>query len=80
MIDRSRQRYHTPGSRATQLEIQKWVVRQYGFVPESGWIEHCRQLFGITAAAADAAPVNPCPPEYQPAIRQSFAHFGMLPK
>ena len=79
-------RYHEPREqprrlRATTLEIQKWVARQHGFVPETAWIEHCRQLCGIPdTEEAAAAPSNPCPPEYQPAIRQALAHFGMLPK
>jgi hypothetical protein len=67
-------------SRATNLEIQKWVARQHGFVPQTGWIEHCRQLSGVAAAPETDRSSNPCPPEYQPAIRQALAHFGMLPK
>jgi hypothetical protein len=79
-----KERYREPGEqprrpRATTLEIQKWVARQHGFVPESAWIEHCRELYGIVRAEG-AEPDNPCPPEYQTAIRQAFAHFGMLPK
>jgi len=48
-------------------------------VPETAWIEHCRQLCGIVRAEG-VEPANPCPPECQTAIRQAFAHFGMLPK
>jgi hypothetical protein len=68
--------------RASSLEIQKWVARQHGFVAESAWIEHCRQLFGLAAVATEVhdVPLNPCPPQYQPAIRQAFAQLGMLPK
>jgi hypothetical protein len=64
--------------RATNMEIQKWVARQHGFVPETAWIEHCKEL--LTAPANGGMPMNPCPPEHQPAIRQAFAHFGMLRK
>lgn len=67
---------------ATNLEIQKWVVRRHGFVPETDWIVHCKQLFGIPAIVEPPSPkpppANPCPPERQIAIKQAFAHFGML--
>jgi len=33
--------------RATDQEIQKWISRQHGFVPESVWILHCKQQFGL---------------------------------
>ena len=39
--------------RATDQEIQKSISRQHGFVPESAWIAHCKELFGL------AAPVRP---------------------
>jgi len=78
-----RDRYHEPREqprrpRATNLEIQKWVARQHGFVPETAWIEHCRGLC-ITPAEGAGMASNPCPPEYQTAIRQALAHFGVLP-
>jgi hypothetical protein len=68
--------------RATSLEIQKWVARQHGFVAETAWIEHCRQLFGLATVATGVHDglLNPCPPQYRPAIRQAFTQFGMLPK
>jgi hypothetical protein len=78
MIERFREPRKQPRRpRATNLEIQKWVARQHGFVPETAWIEHCKELL---AAANGGTPANPCPPERQPAIRQALAHFGMLPK
>ena len=30
--------------RATDQEIQKWISRQHGFVPESAWMLHCKEL------------------------------------
>jgi hypothetical protein len=35
--------------RATDQEIQKWISRQHGFVPQSAWIVHCKELFGLSA-------------------------------
>jgi hypothetical protein len=37
--------------RVTNLEIQKWVVRTHGFVPEGPWIEHCKDLAGLMSDA-----------------------------
>src|SRR5438552_14406603 len=48
--------------RATDQEIQKWISRQHGFVPESAWLLHCKELFGL-AAPGTAPKENPCPPE-----------------
>jgi hypothetical protein len=63
--------------RATDQEIQKWISRQHGFVPESAWIAHCKELFGL-ATSDVMANLNPCPPEKVPAIKQAFRHFGLL--
>ena len=63
--------------RATDQEIQKWVVRQHGFVPESAWITGCKQEFGL-AVPEDGPQENPCPPDKVAAIKQAFRHFGLL--
>jgi hypothetical protein len=63
--------------RVTDQEIQKWISRQHGFVPESAWILHCKEQFGLVAPGT--APVeNPRPPEKVPAIQQAFLWFGLL--
>jgi len=63
--------------RVTDQEIQKWISRQHGFVPESAWLLHCKELFGL--AAPGTAPLeNPCPPEKVAAIKQAFRRFGLL--
>ena len=63
--------------RATDQEIQKWISRQHGFVPESAWIAHCKELFGL-AASGTAPNENLCPPEKVAAIKQAFRRFGLL--
>jgi hypothetical protein len=63
--------------RATDQEIQKWISRQHGFVPESAWILHCKDLFGLTAPGTGANE-NPCPPEKVAAIKQAFRRFGLI--
>ena len=78
-----RQPHHQAGEqqptrpRATDQEIQKWISRQHGFVPESAWLQHCKEQFGL--AAPGTGPIdNPCPAEKVAAIKQAFRRFGLL--
>jgi hypothetical protein len=66
-----------PTQRATDQEIQKWISRQHGFVPESAWLLHCKEQFGLIAPGTAPAE-NPCPPERVAAIKQAFRRFGLL--
>jgi hypothetical protein len=69
-----------PGIRVTNLEIQKWVVRTHGFVPESGWIEHCKELAGVgqsSEPAVNPCP-NPCPVEKQALLMQALRRLGAV--
>ena len=66
-----------PRQRATDQEIQKWISRQHGFVPESAWILHCKEQFGLVAPGS-APESNPCPPDKIAAIKQAFRQFGLL--
>jgi hypothetical protein len=68
---------HSIQPRVTDQELQKWISRQHGFVPESAWILHCKEQFGLVAPGA-APPDNPCPPEKVAAIQQAFRRFGLL--
>jgi hypothetical protein len=63
--------------RVTDQEIQKWISRQHGFVPESAWLLHCKEQFGLVATGT-APKENPCPPERVAAIQQAFRRFGLL--
>jgi hypothetical protein len=63
--------------RVTDQEIQKWISRQHGFVPESAWLLHCKEQFGLIAPGT-APKENPCPPERVAAIKQAFRRFGLL--
>jgi len=63
--------------RATDQEIQKWISRHHGFVPESAWIAHCKEAFGLTTPDASASE-NPCPKDKVAVIKQAFRHFGLL--
>jgi hypothetical protein len=61
----------------TDQEIQKWISRQHGFVPESAWLLHCKEQFGLVAPGT-APKENPCPSEKVAAIQQAFRRFGLL--
>ena len=63
--------------RATNLELQKWIVRQHGFVVESIWLDSYRLLLGNAPQTGLPGPLT-IPPDKQIAIRQAFRHFGML--
>ena len=64
----------------TDQEIQGWVFQHHGLKIETYWIAHCKELCGLTAAAADSRrDWQMCPPEVQPAVKQAFRYFGMLP-
>jgi len=63
--------------RATDQEVQKWISRQHGFVPESAWLLHCKEQFGLVAPGT-APKENPCPLEKVAAIQQAFRRFGLL--
>ena len=67
------------GVRVTNLEIQKWVVRTHGFVPERDGIEHCKQLVGLVPQRrSDEVTINPCPTEKQALVMQALKRFGMV--
>jgi hypothetical protein len=63
--------------RVTDQEIQKWISRQHGFVPESAWLLHCKEQFGLVAPGTVPSE-NRCPPEKVAAIKQAFRRFGLL--
>ena len=63
--------------RVTDQEIQKWISRQHGFVPESAWILHCKEQFGLVAPGTAPAE-NLCPAEKVAVIKQAFRRFGLL--
>jgi len=67
---------------ATYRDIQDWVKREFGFVPETCWIAHCKEIYGLPLRHAPnrqgSKRVKPCPSEKQPAIRKALEHFGVL--
>ena len=66
---------------ATYKEIQSWVKQNFGYVPETCWIAHVKEMTGLPVAKAPnrrgKERLKPCPPEKINSIRAAFRHFGM---
>ena len=70
---------HSQHHLANDHEIQKWVARQYGFIPQSFWIAHCKELLGLVVAAPNSRhDWQTCPVGKRHAIKEAFRYFGML--
>jgi hypothetical protein len=70
---------HSQHHQATDQEIQKWVAREHGFIPQSFWIAHCKELYGVTLVAGESRlDWQICPLDKRPAIKQAFRYFGMV--
>jgi hypothetical protein len=70
---------HSQHHRATDQEIQKWVAREHGFIPQSSWIAHCKELYGLTVAPSESRhDWQTCPIDKRPAIKQALRYFGMI--
>ena len=66
---------------ATNLELQKWIARQFGIEVDSTWIEQSRRLLdarGPENSSLDPADETKSPAEMRIAIKQALRHFGML--
>jgi hypothetical protein len=61
--------------RSNHQEIQKWIWRQHGFVPESAWLLHCKEQFGLVAPGT--APIENPYLEKVAAIQEAFGRFGV---
>jgi hypothetical protein len=67
----------------TYREIQDWVRHRYGFVPQTCWIAHIKELHGLPLREAPnrrGGRAKPCPSERAEPIEDAFRHFGMLPR
>jgi hypothetical protein len=65
---------------ATDLQIEQWVQKKYGFVPHPYWIGHCRELYieGTQPSVENRRPWHECPSDKRAALKEAFLHFGML--
>jgi hypothetical protein len=67
---------------ATYKDIQDWVKEHHGFVAQTCWIAHCKELNGLSLR--DAANrkgeerIKPCPEDKRAAIEQALRHFGEI--
>ena len=67
---------HSP----SDVEIQQWVQKRFGFVPHPFWISHCKELFleGAESSQDVRRPWHECPPDKRTAIREAFLELGIL--
>jgi hypothetical protein len=67
---------------ASDLQIEQWVQKEYGFIPHPFWIRHCKELYiqGPGLPVEGRRPWHECPLDKRPAIKAAFFHFGMLPQ
>lgn len=67
---------------ATYKEIQDWVRQQYGWVPKTCWIAHCKELAGLPRQDAwnrqGSTRKVPCSLEKREPIFEAFLNFKML--
>jgi hypothetical protein len=69
-------------NRPTYKNIQKWVKDNYGFIPKTCWIAHCKEMCNLPVAKApnrqNTARMVPCQKEKQEAIKSAFKHYGLI--
>lgn len=64
---------------AKYSEIREWVRRNFGFVAQSCWIAHCKELNRIPVKIRyKGKRKKPCPPNKRQAIEDAFRSFGMI--
>lgn len=66
---------------ATYKQIQNWVKQNFGFVPETCWIAHVKELSGLPLRKAPNRQgekrMRPCPSGKVGPIRAVLRFFGM---
>lgn len=68
---------------ATYAQIQKFVRSQYGFMPQTCWIAHVKEICALAPRVSHNRQDSknrkrPCPPDKIEPIKKAFRHFGMI--
>ena len=66
---------------ATYKQIQGRIRQKHGWVAQTCWIAHCKELKGLPLGQTHnrtGAREKPCPVDKRPAIYEAFRHFGMI--
>jgi hypothetical protein len=66
---------------ATYKQIQTYVRTEYGFVPKSCWIAHCKEICGLPlrkSRRGDKQRVYPCPIDKREKIMETFKYFKII--
>ena len=68
-----------PGSYAN---ITDWVKKNYGYVPQTCWIAHVKELCGLIIKPSwnriGEERKKPCPPERIADIKAALKHFNLI--
>ena len=68
---------------ATYAQIQEHIRTQYGFVAQTCWIAHVKEMCGLQLRVSHnrhdpSKREKPCPPDKVEPIKAAFRHFGMI--
>ena len=62
--------------------IKDWVKANYGYVPQTCWIAHVKELCGLSIKPSwnriGAVRQKPCPPEKIADIKAALKHFSLI--
>ena len=63
------------------LEIQKYIIKKYGYTPKAYAIAHAKEVYGIPTKKAPNRKGErrwKCPQRRLPQMKEAFEHFEML--
>jgi hypothetical protein len=68
---------------ATYAQIQEYVRKEYGFMPQSCWIAHVKEMCELNPRVSPnrhnpGKREKPCPSGKVEPIKAAFRHFGMI--
>ena len=68
---------------ATYKQIQEYIKEKHGFIPQTCWIAHVKELCNLNLRTAPnrqttSNRVKPCPENKIGIIKDAFKHFGMI--
>lgn len=67
----------------TYKNIQEYVKSKYNYKPQTCWIAHAKEVYGIKVNKApnrkdDNNRVKPCPKDKLEHLKDAFIYFGMI--
>lgn len=65
----------------TYKQVQVYVKKKYGYIPQTCWIAHVKEMCGLPVRKAHnrtGKRKKPCPDNKVNDIKYAFKHFGMI--